>query len=287
MQSKFAAHPDAARNPADEDEFRELNARWFEFSTFTPLLRVHGEVRPREMWMLGGDTSPVYQTEVKFDRIRYRLFPYIYSLAGAVTQHDGSIMRPLVMDFPADAEARSLTDEFLFGPSLLVAPILHYKERSRPVYLPGGAPWYNFWTGEASTGTHVTADAPYDAMPVFVRAGSIVPLGPDVQYVGEKPDAPLTLHVFEGADGSFTLYEDQGTTFDYEKGAFSEIPIAWDEATKTLTVGARHGSFAGMPQHRSFQIVVTSKTVPTGFSFTPVPIKTVEYEGVAVSVKLP
>jgi len=295
-QQKFEAHPDQASNPADEDEFRELNARWFEFSTFTPLLRVHGEVRPREMWLLGAtpsgpEASPVYQAELKFDRIRYRLFPYIYSLAGAVTQHAGTIFRPLVMDFPEDVQARSLTDEFLFGPSLLVAPILHYKERSREVYLPNSGssstPWYNLWTGQAAAAGHIAADAPYDQIPVFVRAGSILPLGPDVQYIGEKPDAPITLHVFEGANGAFTLYEDQGTTFDYEKGAFSEIPIAWNEATKTLTIGTRKGTFTEMPQHRTFEIVITSRTTPTAFSLTPTPIKTVDYNGTSISIKLP
>jgi alpha-D-xyloside xylohydrolase len=290
MQEKFQAKPDQAPNPADEDEFRELNARWFEFSTFTPMLRVHGEVRPREMWLLGAtpsgpEASPVYQAELKFDRIRYRLLPYIYSLAGAVTQHDGTIMRPLVMDFPDDAKARALTDEFLFGPALLVAPILHYKERGREVYLPGSTPWYNLWTGQ--TAASGAADAPYDAIPVFVRAGSIVPMGPDIQYVGEKPAAPITLHVFEGADGHFTLYEDQGATFDYEHGAFTEIPIAWNEAAKTLTLGARKGTFPEMQQHRTFDIVVTSKSAPTAFSFTPTPVKTVAYDGSTVAIKLP
>jgi alpha-D-xyloside xylohydrolase len=293
MQKKFEAHPDVAAKPEDEDEFRELNARWFEFSAFTPLLRVHGELRPREMWLLGKDPAtgstdtPVFNTELKFDRIRYRLFPYIYSLAGAVTQHDATILRPLVMDFPADVRARMLTDEFLYGPNLLVAPVLHYKQRSREVYLPGTAPWYNLWTGESSSAGTVDADAPYDTIPVFVRAGSILPIGPDIQYVGEKPADLLTLQVFEGADGHFTLYEDQGLTFDYEKGAFTEIPIAWSEATKTLTIGARKGSYPEMLARRTFQIVVTSKAIPTGFSLDPKPVKTIEYNGAAVNVTLP
>ena len=290
MPERFAARPLQARNPADEDEFRELNARWFEFSTFTPLLRVHGEVRPREMWLLGAtpngpEASPVYQAEVKFDRIRYRLLPYIYSLAGAVTQHDATILRPLVMDFPQDVRARTLTDEFLFGPSLLVAPILHYQQRNREVYLPGSSPWYNLWTGAAVSSGTIVADAPYDSIPVYVRAGSILPVGPDVQYVGEQPSAPITLHVYSGADGAFTLYEDQGTTFDYEHGAFSEIPLVWNEAARTLTIGARRGSFPGMQQHRSFNVVVTSKTSATPFSQTP-PL-TYDYDGLPVTVKLP
>jgi alpha-D-xyloside xylohydrolase len=256
------------------------------------MLRVHGELRPREMWLLGAtpsgpEQSPVYQAEVKFDRIRYALFPYIYSMAGAVTQHDATIMRPLVMDFPADAKARALTDEFMFGPSLLVAPILQYKQRSREVYLPGSTPWYSLWSGQVAGNANLTAEAPYDSVPVFVRAGSILPLGPDVQYVGEKPADPITLHVFEGADGAFTLYEDQGTTFDYEHGAFTEIPIVWSEAAKTLTIGRRSGSFPQMLGHRRFQIVVTSASTPTAFSLTPSPVKTVDYDGSSISIKLP
>jgi alpha-D-xyloside xylohydrolase len=293
MQEKFFAKPDFARNPADEDEFRELNARWFEFSTFTPMLRVHGEVRPREMWLIGKDPltgttdTPVYNTEVKFDRIRYHLFPYIYSLAGAVTQHDDTMMRPLVMDFPADEAARALTDEYMFGPSLLIAPITSYKERSRPVYLPGSTRWYNLWTGSPTPAGNVTAAAPYDAIPVFVRAGSIIPLGPDQQYIGEKPSDPITLHVYEGANGSFTLYEDNGLTFDYEHGAFTEIPITWNEAEHTLTIGQRKGSFPEMLAHRTFQIVVTSPSSPTAFSLMPAPVKSLEYNGTTVSTKLP
>jgi alpha-D-xyloside xylohydrolase len=292
MQEKFYNNGSYAKNPADEDEFRELNARWFEFSTFTPLLRVHGEVRPREMWLLGKDPvtgstdTPVYNAELKFDHIRYAMFPYIYSLAGAVTQHGASLMRPLVMDFPSDTQARELTDEFLFGHELLVAPVTSYKQRSREVYLPN-ALWYNLWTGAQTPAGRVQADAPYDSIPVFVRAGSILPLGPDVRYIGEKPADPLTLHIFEGANGSFTLYEDDGLTFDYEHGAFTEIPITWNESTHTLTIGACKGDFTTMLKHRSFQIVVTSKSNPTAFSLTPKPIQTIDYTGDAVSTKLP
>lgn len=291
MQSRFnlknSKDPNAgAADPAAEDEFRELNARWFEFSTFTPLLRVHGEVRPREMYLFG-ETSPVYRTELKFDHLRYRMFPYVYSLAGAVTQHGATIMRPLVMDFPTDVQARTLTDEFMFGPSLLVAPILQYKQREREVYLPGTTPWFNLWSGVAAASATVTADAPYDAIPVFVRAGSILPYGPDQQYIGEKSADTLTLHLYEGADGAFTLYEDQGLTYDYEQGAFTEIPMSWSEATHTLTIGKRKGSFPQMLAKRRFEIVVTSKSAPVGYSATPKPVKTVSYEGAAITVKLP
>jgi alpha-D-xyloside xylohydrolase len=293
MQAKFIPKPDVAPNPANEDEFRELNARWFEFSTFTPLLRVHGEVRPREIWLLGKDPktgstdTPVYNAELKFDRIRYRLFPYIYSLAGAVTQHGATIMRPLVMDFPEDVRARTLTDEFEFGPELLVAPVIHYKQRDREVYLPATARWFDLWTGKPTDSNTPQADAPYDTIPVYVRAGSILPLGPDVQYIGEKPTAPLTLHIFAGADGHFTLYEDNGLTFDYEHGAFTEIPLVWNESSHTLSIGACKGSFPEMQKTRSFQIVVSSPEHPVGFSLNPQPSKTVRYTGTALTVKFP
>jgi alpha-D-xyloside xylohydrolase len=284
MQSKFsAAHP----KPEDEEEWRELNARWFEFGTFCPLLRVHGELRPREMWTLGGESHPAYQAELKFDRLRYRMFPYVYSLAGAVTQRGGVFMRPLVMDFASDTTAREIADEYMFGPELLVAPVTQYKARTRSVYLPQSTGWYDFWTGKpVPPGTRIEAAAPYDSIPLFVRAGSIVPFGPELQYIAEKPSDPVTLYVYAGANGSFTLYEDQGLTYDYEKGAFSEIPIQWNDSAQTLNIGKRKGSFDGMLQRRKFEIVLVSKETPVEFSFVPKPIRTVEYEGAPVSVKL-
>lgn len=292
MQARFQAHPTVANKPEDEDEFRELNARWFEFSTFTPLLRVHGEVRPREMWNLGGETAPVYQAELKYDRIRYALFPYIYSLAGAVTQEGASIMRPLVMDFPQDVLARTLVDEFMLGPQILVAPVVHYQQRTREVYLPGAGPWFDLWTGKLAppangAGAFVQAEAPYDSIPVYIRGGSILPLGPDVQYIGEKPTAPLTLHLFTGADGHFTLYEDDGLTFDYEKGSFAQIPLTWNEAAHTLTIGARQGRFPTMQTARDFNLVLTTPSQPTPFSLAPQPLRTIHYDGTAVTLHLP
>jgi alpha-D-xyloside xylohydrolase len=284
MQAKFSA---ANPKPEDEEEWRELNARWFEFGAFCPLLRVHGELRPREMWTLGGESHPAYQAELKFDRLRYRMFPYVYSLAGAVTQHGGVFMRPLVMDFASDAKAREIADEYMFGPALLVAPVTQYKARSRSVYLPQAAGWYDFWTGKAvQPGTRIEAAAPYDSIPLFVRAGSIVPFGPELQYIAEKLSDPITLYVYAGANGSFTLYEDQGLNYDYEKGAFSEIPIQWDDAAQTLKIGERKGSFDGMLQRRKFEIVLVSKDAPMEFSFAPKPIRTVEYEGVPLTLKL-
>lgn len=287
MQSRFVPKK-GEQTAQDEEEWRELNARWFEFATFCPLLRVHGELRPREMWTLGDESSPAYQAELKFDRLRYAMFPYIYSLAGAVTRHDSTITRPLVMDFPADQRAYPVADEYMFGPAFLVAPVTHYKERSREVYLPGGESWYDLWTGKASSPGIVTnAPAPYDAIPVFVRAGSIVPFGPVLQYIGEEASDPITVFVYGGANGEFTLYEDDGVSFAYERGAFAETPLNWNEAARTLTIGQRQGSFPGMPEQSTFRIVLVSKQQTIGFSETVSPLRTVSFNGSPATVSLP
>jgi alpha-D-xyloside xylohydrolase len=282
MQRRYSQEPMTA---ADEDEWRELNTRWFELSTFTPILRVHGELRPREMWTLG-EGSPAYNAELSFDQLRYTLFPYIYSMAGWTTQRSYTMLRPLVMDFAADRTARESNDEFMFGPALLVAPITQYKQRSRPVYLPPAAAWYDYWSGQPVASGSISAAAPYDQIPVFVRAGSIIPYGPAMQYVAEKPSDPTTLYVYAGANGQFTLYEDEGTTFAYEKGDFAQIPFRWQESTKTLTIGTRSGDYKGIMRDRTFQVVLVSKAHPAGFSLTPAPIKSVHYTGSEISLKL-
>jgi alpha-D-xyloside xylohydrolase len=271
------------------DEWCELNARWFQFGAFVPLVRLHGESQLREPWAFGGDQHPAFQAIVSANRLRYRLLPYLYSLAGAVT-HDGTtFMRPLVMDFPADASARSVVDEYLFGPALLVAPVTEYKARQRPVYLPdapGG--WHEFWTGAHLTGGRtVDAAAPYDRIPLFVRAGSIVPLGPDLQYTTEKPADPVTLHVFTGADGAFGLYEDDGLTYGYERGAFARIPLSWNEATRTVTIGARQGGFPGMLAERTFEIVLHRPDRAAGYDSNAKPDRIVRYRGERIEERLP
>jgi alpha-D-xyloside xylohydrolase len=273
--------------PEDVEEWRELNARWFQFAAFCPLLRVHGQSPKREMWEFGGESHPTYQTQLKFDRLRYRLLPYVYSLADRVSHAGGTIMRALVMDFREDAQARVIGDQFLFGPALLVSPVTTYKARSRAVYLPRDAVWYDFWTGaQLGGGRTIAAPAPYDSLPLHVRAGSILPLGPEIQYTAEKPADPITLYVYAGADGEFTLYEDEGLSYDYEQGACARIPLKWTDATRTLTVGARQGSFPGMLAERTFEIVLVSKDRPAGFSFTPRADKSVRYQGRTVEVRL-
>ena len=193
-------------------------------------------------------------------------------------------MRPLVMDFPTDTTARQLTDEYMFGPAFLVAPVTEYRARTRSVYLPKASTWYDFWTGRPVVSGGFNAPAPMDAMPVFVREGSIIPFGPDKQYIAEKPSDPITLNVYTGANSSFTLYEDDGLTYEYERGAFAHIPIAWNEARRTLTIGKRQGSFEGMLKSRKFQIVWISPEKPTGFSFDPKPDRAITYSGEEVRI---
>jgi alpha-D-xyloside xylohydrolase len=284
VPARFAAE---RPKPEDVEEWRELYTRWFEFGAFTPLLRSHGEFPNREMWFFGGESNPAYQAQLKFDRLRYRLLPYVYSLAGDVTRRSGTMMRALVMDFPADRTAREATDEYMFGPAFLVGPVASYKARSRPVYLPRGVNWYDFWSGVVhSGGQTLDAPAPYDAMPLYIRAGSLVPFGPEIQYTTEKKSDPITLFIYQGADGDFTLYEDDGLTYAYEKGAFARIPIYWDDGGKTLTIGKREGSFAGMLSERSFQVVLVSKQKPVPFSFSPRADRTLHYSGDRVVAKV-
>lgn len=274
-------------NAADTEEWRELNTRWFQYGTFVPLLRVHGRFPYREMWEFGGESHPAYQTMLKFDRLRYRLLPYIYSLAGAVTHESGTMMRALVFDFRADAKAREVGDQFMFGPALLVNPVTTYKARSRPVYLPKTAGWYDFWTGVAFAGGQtIEAPASYESLPLYVKAGSIIPLGPELNYTSEKPADPITLFVYAGAAGTFTLYEDEGLNYNYEHGAFARIPIRWDEATRTLTIGKRVGSFPGMLLERTFNVVFVSKAKRVRFSFAPATDRTVRYRGEAITLRL-
>jgi alpha-D-xyloside xylohydrolase len=282
VPSRFATHDPA---PADLEEWRELATRWFEYATFLPILRVHGQWPNREMWEYGGESSAAYRAQLKFDRLRYRLLPYVYSLAGAVTKEGGTFLRPLVMDFRADARAREISDEYMFGPAFLVSPVTAHRVRARDVYLPATAGgWYDLWTGGALNSGNASAPAPFDAIPVHVRAGSIVPFGPELKYTGEKAADPITLYVYAGADGAFTLYEDDGVSNDYEKGKYSRIALRWRDAARTLVIGEREGAFAGMLARRTFQIVVVRKGRAVPFSFAPTPDKVVQYSGAELDV---
>lgn len=277
----------AREGSEDMNEWRELNARWTQFGAFVPLFRTHGQYPFREVYNIAPESHPAYQTIVYYDKLRYRLMPYIYAMTGWVYFNDYTLMRPMVMDFGQDPAVLDMGDQYMFGPSLLVAPVYEYKARSRTVYFPKGTGWYDFYTGTyVEGGQYKTVDAPYERMPLFVKAGSIIPMGPEIQYTSEKPNAPVTLYVYGGADATFALYEDEGTNYNYEKGKYSQIPITYDEASHTLVVGAREGSFDGMPEKRTFHIVWIHPDRTTGFDAHPAPIKTVAYDGQGLTIKL-
>ena len=240
---------------ADLEEWRELNLRWFQFGAFSPMFRSHGENIKREIYEIAPAGSAMYGSMEYYDRLRYRLLPYIYTLAGNTYWKDGTIMRGLVMDFPSDRRTWGVKDEYLFGPALLVAPITAYKARTRQVYLPSGATWYDFYTGELNRGGRtITAAAPFERIPLYVRAGSIIPTGPVVQHTAEQQNAPLTLQVYTGANGTGSVYEDDGLSRQYLQGKYARIPLQYDEATRTLTIGAREGSYGGMAKTRTISV---------------------------------
>jgi alpha-D-xyloside xylohydrolase len=272
--------------PADLEEWRELNTRWFQFGAFCPLLRVHGQFPYREVFHLAPPDHPAYQSILYYDRLRYRLLPYIYSTAARTWSADYTIMRALVMDFGGDSVAREVPDEYLFGPAFLVCPVYQYKARTRSVYLPAGTGWYDAYTGKAfAGGQHIDAPAPYERMPLFVRAGAIVPIGPDLEYTGEKPADTITLHVYRGADAAFTLYEDEGTNYQYEKGAYAEIPLHYNNETGILTIGERRGAFPGMLRHRVFRVVWIDKGHPEPLD---APARNdIPYDGTPQQIKAP
>jgi len=270
-------------NP-DDPAYRELFIRWFQFGTFSPIFRVHGTRTndQNELWSYGADAQKILTS---YDQLRYRLMPYIYSMAWMVTSASYTPMRALAMDFPADARALNVGDQFMFGPALLVSPVTEPGAQSRRAYLPKGA-WYDFWTGQKQTGgAMIEASAPLDKIPLYVRAGSIVPMGPDLQYAAEKPADPMELRVYRGADGSLTLYEDENDGYNYENGVYATIPIHWNDASQTLTIDERKGKYPGMLQTRTFNVVFVSEMHGAGIEAAASADKTVPYTGESVSVK--
>ncbi|MBQ6378159.1 MAG: DUF5110 domain-containing protein [Prevotella sp.] len=296
----------APKNP----QFQELYVRWMQYGLFCPVFRSHGADAPREIWQFGKKGEPVYDAIEKIIRLRYRLLPYLYSTAWQVTSDNGSYLRPLFSDFASDKHVWDMTDEFMFGRSILAAPILdpQYTEeqiikedamtgwdrkemsgeksearewdwtatKTATKYLPKGAQWYDFWTNERyQGGRSLTLQTTLDRVPMFVRAGSILPFGPEMQYVGEKAWDHLELRVYPGADGSFTLYEDEGDNYNYEHGAYATITFRWNDKARTLTIGERHGNYPGMLLHREFTILL-----PDGLS------KHVDYDGQETTIML-
>ena len=295
----------APKNP----QFQELYVRWMQYGLFCPVFRSHGADAPREIWQFGKKGEPVYDAIEKMIRLRYRLIPYLYSTAWQVTSANDSYMRPLFADFAADKKVWNTTDEFMFGHSILAAPIVdpQYTEekiirtnamtgwdrqnnvnandnlnvdftatKTATKYLPKGATWYDFWTGQQYKGGQtVTLQTSLETVPMFVRAGSIVPLGPEMQYVGEKAWDNLEMRVYPGADGTFTLYEDEGDSYNYEKGVHSTITFLWNDKSRTLTIGERKGEYPGMLKSRRFTVVL-----PNGNS------QTIDYDGQQKQIKL-
>jgi alpha-D-xyloside xylohydrolase len=273
---------------ADLAEWRELNTRWFQFGAFSPIFRSHGENIHREIFEMSPEGSPTYNSMSWYDRLRYRLMPYIYTAGADTYFHDGTLMRGLVMDFARDKRAWNIGDEYLFGPAFLVAPVTEYKARARKVYLPAGTRWYDFYSGRSFAGGQmIAAAAPYERMPLFVRAGSIVPTGPAIQFTGNNSHSPVMLTVYTGANGSFSLYEDDGVSRQYLHGQYSRSPIRWDQRTRRLTIGAREGNgYAGMAGKRVINIRWMKPGLARALDLDGKPDVTIAYDGRPKTVRM-
>ena len=276
----------APEGSADRDEWRELNVRWHQFGAFVPLFRTHGQFPYRELWNIAPETHPAYKTMLYYTQLRYRLMPYIYSLAGKCYFDDYTMMRGLVMDFPKDKNVLNIGDQYMFGSGLMVCPVYEYKARTREVYFPEGAGWYQLNDGKfIAGGQKQTVAAPYDRMPVYVAAGSILPVGKLIQNTSEAQN-DQTIYVYAGKNGAFTLYEDENTNYNYEKGAFSTIEFTYNDKTKILDIAKRQGEFKGMIKDRNFQIVLVQPTNSTGIDGNQSGAITVHYTGAKMSVRL-
>jgi alpha-D-xyloside xylohydrolase len=284
----FAVERRIAETNGDDEEWRELMTRWFQFGAFCPLFRVHDQYPYREIYHVAPEDHPAYQTMAQFLTLRYRLMPYIYSLAGQTYHDDYTIMRALVMDFPHDERVLSIGEQFMFGPALMVSPVFEYQARTREVYLPANKGWYDAFSGKYFEGGQtLQVDAPLNRIPLFVKAGSILPIGPEIQFAMEKPSGPITLLVYTGADAEFVIYEDEGVNYNYEKRLFSQIPIAYNDTAKILTVGERRGEFPGMLNKRPFRVVIVSKDRPGSlFDYDRAADRIIEYDGRSVNVTL-
>lgn len=287
-------YPNGVNDPA----FRELYVRWLQFGTFCTMMRSHGTDTPREIYQFGARGDWAYDAIEKFINLRYRLLAYNYSNAWQVTSQSGTMMRALMMDFPTDKKVWNIDNEYMFGKSMLVCPVTDsmYTSRSngnttvdlntikkQKLYLPGGAEWFDFWTGEKlKGGQEVEKEAKIDIMPLYVKAGSIIPMAPFQQYTNEKKSDALELRIYDGADGNFTLYEDEGDNYNYEKGKYATVDLVWNNKTRTLMIKDRKGSFAGMRQNMTFKVVLVNQHNGIGIE-TPVKFdKVIQYTGKGV-----
>ena len=286
------------RKKLDDAGYRELYARWIQFGAFCPMMRSHGTDAPREIYQFGSEGDTIYDAIEKYINLRYLLLPYIYTTSWDVTAHQSSMMRALMMDFANDRQALDINDEYMFGKSLLVCPVttaMYSKDtkpdfstvKTRELYLPKGTEWYDFWTGsKVAGGQSVNKETPIDIMPLYVKAGSILPFGPKVQYATEKKWDNLEIRIYPGADGRFTLYEDENDNYDYEKGVCSTITFSWDDSKNVLTIHDRKGTFPGMLKERKFRIVKVSGNKGIGMEPVQKYDKVVTYIGKEVVVKL-
>ena len=244
-----------------DENYQELLTRWYQWGAFNPIFRIHGYQSETEPWHYSKQVQDDMQ---KMLNLRYRLMPYIYSEAWQITNNGATMMRPLVMDFRDDTLALNQDFEFMFGKGILVSPITEPKINKWNVYLPKSVEWYDFWTGEyVNGGQTIKTEAPIDKIPLFVKAGSIIPIGTKIQYATEKSD-PLEIRIYPGADGEFTLYEDENDNYNYEKGIYSTITFSWDDSEKILTISDREGSFPGMLAERQFNIILVGKNKGAG-----------------------
>ncbi len=294
------------KNPLKNADYRELYARWMQFGTFCPMMRSHGTDAPREIYQFGERGDKIFDAIEKYIHLRYMLLPYIYSASWDVTANQSTMMRALMMDFSGDKNALDINDEYMFGKSILVCPVTdpmyskpHIRGndtlsvedfssvRSKTVYLPKGTDWTDFWTGEKfSGGQEVKKEVPVDIIPLYISAGAIIPMGPKVQYATEKKWDDLEIRVYAGADGSFTLYEDENDNYNYEKGLYSTIRFMWNEKSKTLTIADRQGSFPGMAAERKFNIVLVTPNKGNGTERTNTFDKTITYNGKKLVIRL-
>jgi len=271
----------------DLKEWRELQTRWNQFGCFIPLYRAHGQWPLREVWNIAPDNHPAYKTIVWYDKLRYRMMPYLYSIAAWAHLKDYTLMRALVMDFNGDKNVENIPNQWMFGPSFMACPVGYYGARSREVYFPQQRGWYDLYTGKyIAGGQTLEVEAPYERIPVYVPEGSIIPFGPEIQWSDEKPAELINLYVYEGKDAEFLLYEDEGTNYNYEKGKFATINITYSESSKTLIIGARKGSFNGMLQNRRFNVVTISKNHAQALNLENPQGKMIEYNGAEVKVNL-
>ena len=271
----------------DLKEWRELQTRWNQFGAFIPLFRSHGQWPLREIWNIAPEKHPAYQSFVYYDRLRYQLMPYLYSLAGWAHFSDYTLMRALVMDFGDDTEVLNIGNQWMLGPALMACPVGYYKARNRQVYFPQQCGWYDLYTGEHLLGgQRLVVDAPYERIPVFVREGAIIPFGPEMEWSDEKPAELINLYVYAGQDGQFQLYEDEGTNYNYEKGQYATINISYDDASRTVSFGQRKGQFPGMLKERRFNVVLVTKDAPKALNLDNPEGKLVQYNGKTVSIQL-